>query len=241
MVWYLGLVISAILAFLMALRAMRDYQEDPDNKTETDYGLFLIRHPQALDEDLINKLAESLKGYICSLERIKKGSDEAIVGYFPYFVATKFPSLGLIEIEDYILGRSQTQADPFILSRQISLDDSFTWKLQSKKKQSNQLSLQGMDLQLSEDQYIAWQIVFTPIDKEFQITPRVIVKEQNSQQKIELIKKVRSAIDRNTSLTSGTALIHTGVYEDYKKRTLVPKQVQAFLITPREMMQFINA
>jgi hypothetical protein len=218
---------------------MRDFQEDPEVKI-TDYGIFLIRHPDALNQPIFEKLILSLKGYICSLEKIQKGSSQAIVGYFPHFVVSQFPSLGLIEIEDYILGRGKIQADPFILSRQITIDDSFAWKLQPKKKGGgNELSRQPLKIDLTDEQYTAWQVVFTPFEANVQITPRVIVRERDPQQKIELIKKVKAAIESKTSLTSGTSLMHSGVYEDYKKRTLIPKQVQSWIIDGENLKKFI--
>lgn len=237
MIWYLGLLISAILAFILALRSMRDFQDNPETKN-TDYGLFLINHPDKLTSELFEDLIKELKGYICSFEIIRKGSGQALVGFFPHFIQSRFPSLEMIEIEDYVLGRGQTQIDPFILSRQISLDDSFVWKLQPKKKNPN-LEAENLNLELEADQYTAIQIVFEVGDQTIQITPRVIIKEQQPHKKIDLIKKVKHQIEQKTSLISSSSLTHASVYEDYKKRTLVPKQVQPFPVSASSLRKFI--
>lgn len=240
MIWYLGLIISALLSFALALRSMKDFQEDP-GISKNDYGLFLIRQSDQLTLELFASLISALKGYICSIEILYKGSSQAMVIYMPHFITSQFPSLGLIEIEDYILGRGQTQEDPFVLSRQITVDDSFTWKVQSKKKTEHLLSKHNFSIELEPDQYFAWQIVFEPGDEKIQLTPRVIIKEAEPQKKIALIKKAKEQINLKTSLTSSQSLLHSGIYEEYKKRALVPKQVQPFLVEKTELLKFILA
>jgi hypothetical protein len=216
---------------------MRDFQDNPETKN-TDYGLFLINHPDKLTSELFESLIVKLKGYICSFELIRKGNGRALVGFFPHFIQSQYPSLGLIEIEDYILGRGQIQNDPFVLSRQISLNDSFAWKLQSKKKTSD-LEAENLNLELENDQYAAIQIVFEGSDQTIQITPRVIIKESLPHKKIDLIKKVKHQIEEKTSLNNNSSLTHAGVYDDYKKRTLVPKQVRPFIVTASSLKKFI--
>lgn len=239
MVWYLGLLISAIFSFLLAIRSMRDFQDLPSTKS-TDYGLFLVSHPKNLTAEVWDSLSATLKGFICSLELIQKGSAQALVGFFPHFVQAQFPSLGLIEIEDYILGQEVNQADPFILSRQISLNDSFAWKLQPSNHQKPDLTKKQFAIELENDQYLAWQVTFESGDEQIQITPRVIIKDSNPQKKIELIKQVKQQIDQKTSLASSSSLVHAGSYADYKNRTLVPKQVAAFLINKQKLLQFLS-
>lgn len=239
MIWYLGLIICAVISFFLALRSMKDFQEDPEIKS-TDYGLFLIKNTALLTNELFEKLIESLKGYICSLELIQKGESRALVGYLPQFVLSQFPALEMVEIEDYILGRGQVQQDPFILSRQITLDESFSWKLQPKKTQLNTLKKTDFKIDLDTNQYLAWQIVFDLSGEKLQITPRVIIKDKDPQQKIGLIKKVKQQIEEKTSLISGTSLIHSAVYEDYKKRTIIPKHVQQFLVEAKTVREFLS-
>jgi hypothetical protein len=239
MIWYVGLLVCTVLAFLLALRSMRDFQDNPETKS-TDYGLFLIKNTAALTNEVFIKLVDSLKGYISAIELIQKGESKALVVYVPHFVLAQFPLLEMVEIEDYILGRGQVQEDPFILSRQINLDDSFSWKLQAKKTQPNILKKTDFNIDLASDQYLAWQIVFDLSGEKLQITPRVIIKDKDPQQKIGLIKKVKQQIDEKTSLMSGSSLIHSGVYEDYKKRTIVPKHVQQFLVSPESVRDFLS-
>lgn len=240
MIWYVGLFICAVISFFLAWRSMRDFQEAPEVKS-TDYGLFLIRNSENLTEEVFSALLDSLKGLIASFERIKKGSSEALVGYLPHFIQSQFPSLGMVEIEDYILGRNETQNDSFILSRQLNLDDSFAWTLQSKKKQKPSLDRKSLDFDLQPDQYVAFQLVCEGGSTEkVQITPRVIVKDSHPQHKIELIKKVKKIIDQNTSLLSDSSLIHAGVFQDYKKRTLVPKQVRSFEVEKKALFDFLK-
>jgi hypothetical protein len=218
---------------------MRDFQDNPETKS-TEYGLFLIKNPDLLTVDIFNKMIQSLKGYISALELVQKGDDKVLIGYFPHFLRAQYPLLGMIEIEDYILGRGQNHNDHFLLSKQISLDESFSWKLQPKKNQAASLEKKSFHIDLESDQYLAWQIVFDPTPEKIQITPRLIIKEKDPQKKIELIKKIKQQIDQHSSLSMGISLIHSGVYSDYKSRNLVPKQVNPFLINIESLLTFLS-
>jgi hypothetical protein len=82
-------------------------------------------------------------------------------------------------------------------------------------------------------------VVLEPQEEKIQITPRVIIKESEPQKKIALIKKAKEQISLKTSFINSQSLLHSGVFEEYKKRTLVPKQVQPFLVEKNELLKFL--
>ncbi len=238
MIWYLGLFLSAVLSFFLALRSMRDFQENPDQK-KNPYGLFLIRNKEHLSSELFTSLINALEGVIASLELIQKGSSIALVGYFPRPVQGKFPNLGLVEIEDYIAEEDISKTEEYLLSKQIQLNDSFAWLLQPKNKKKPELQKNNFELELEPDQYFCQQIVFQSAEEKLQITPRVMIKESNSQQKIDLIKKIKQEITEKTTLTNNPSLIHTKTFEDYKKRAIIPKQADSFLASQKDLLDFL--
>lgn len=249
MIWYLGLLISAMIAWFLAWRSMRDFQEEVLNK-EADYELFLISNTQKLTQPVFSSLIDSLKGYIFSFEIVQKGNGVVLIGFFPRFIKAQFPSLGLLEIEDYILG-SKEQVKSELAGKQITVDDSFTWTLKSKKsKQKLDFSLKlenkpfkksNFKFELDDDQYAAWQVVSIPSEDKLQITPRLIVRETSPQRKIELIKQVKKTVELQSSLINSPSLLHAGVYEDYKNRSLIPKQVISFSVSREELYQFLHS
>ena len=240
MIWYLGLFLCAVFSFLLALRAMRDFQEDPDAAKNGGYGLYLIRHPHNFTLELFYKLIDQLMQKIASLELIQKGESFALVAFLPKQVIPNFPSLGLTEIEDYISGVENLETNEFIRSRQIDINDSFTWNLEAKKKSSPELgSRLKLPFHLNLNQYFCLQVVFQPIQDKLQLTIRSLVKDPESQNRIALIKKVKNLIDRSKGLKNSPNLLHAQLYQDYKSRTLIPSQVSSFGVSPQQVIEFL--
>lgn len=240
MIWYLGLFLCAVISFFLALRAMRDFQENPNAVKDGGYGLYLIRHPHNLTLDLFNQLVSHLATQIASLELIQKGQSHALVTFLPKQVIPVFPSLGLTEIEDYIAGIDGQTIDEFLKSRQIDINESFTWNLEAKKKSAPELGSRfKLPFHLNLDQYFCLQIVFQPISEKLQITIRTLVKDPESQNRIALIKKVKNLIDRSKGLRNSPNLLHAQLYQDYKNRTLIPSQVSSFGVSASQLIDFL--
>ena len=219
---------------------MRDFQETPDYG-EKKYSLFLIQKIDQLNYEVFESLLKALSDSIASFELIQKGHSFAVVGYFPLTIQSIFPGLGLVEIEDYLAEQDSSQTEEYLLSRQIQLNDSFAWLLQPKNKKHPKLEKNNsVQLELENDQYCAWQIVCEVVGEKVQVTPRIIIKESDVQKKIELIKKIKQEITDKSSLVSTSSLLHHKSFEDYKKRSLIPKSADAFLIGKPELFNFIK-
>ena len=55
--WIILFLLSVGISFVLALRSMRDYQEIPQ-KSDLDYGLFLIRRLDNFDAKLLDSMRE---------------------------------------------------------------------------------------------------------------------------------------------------------------------------------------
>lgn len=101
--WFIlfGLVVAA--SFVLALRSMADFEEIPEDKKD-EYGLFLIRHPSALNLSLLDSIHEQIlrQDLIVSFERLIKDRETALVIFGPKEVLSHFANvLNLLELEDY--------------------------------------------------------------------------------------------------------------------------------------------
>lgn len=100
MIWLGLFLIILVTSFFLAYLSMRNYQETLPVLASSP---FLVRNPSLINEVFANKLHDELtksKSYI-SLERLFKGSKEAMVIFGPKVVLKKFPELNLLELEDY--------------------------------------------------------------------------------------------------------------------------------------------
>jgi hypothetical protein len=220
---------------------MRDFKEDPVSFKETSYGLFLIRNTEKLTLELFTSLVNSLRGLIISFEYLQKGENGVLIGYLPHYTQSKFPSLDLVEIEDYVANKETAGMDEYVLARQININDSFGLALHPRKKHPSELTKKkSLKFALEENQYAAVQIVSQPSEQGIQITTRAIIKEVDSEKKISLIKKIKNFLVQNTSLVDTLGTSHAEVFEDYKKRTLIPRHVQNFVIDESELLNFIK-
>lgn len=101
--WFILFFLIVAISFLLAYQSMRDFQENP-RLFKTEYALYLLRNPKALDEDLLKKLYEDMEkeGFIVSIERLFRGLESALVIYGPSQVLSRYASgLALLELEDY--------------------------------------------------------------------------------------------------------------------------------------------
>lgn len=101
--WLVLFSLVLAISFVLAMQSMKDYQEIP-HKSETQYGLFLIRKTENFNTDFLNSLRENLlaDSLIVSLERLFKGKKAALTIFGPIKILDKFSSqLDLLELEDY--------------------------------------------------------------------------------------------------------------------------------------------
>ncbi len=178
---------------------------------------------------------------IISFEHIQKGESSVLVSFLPINIVNKFPALGLTEIEDYLEDKELPHTDEYLRSRQININDSFAWSLQSKRRNNPTLDKSGnFRFDLKPDQYAALQIVAQPSEQGVQINSRMLVKETDPHAKISLIKQIKEKIDQKTSLTNNPSLLHPAVFADFKKRASIPRHAQAFIVNEAELLEFIK-
>lgn len=152
-IWIVIFFIILIISFFLALKSMADYQELPTSSTNSQYSLFLIRQPQALTLDILNKLyAGSLKNnYVLSFERLFKGEKKATVVFGPAALLQSFTQeLGLLELEDY----SKKEGGEMV-----------AWEMGAKNLGGNLTSSENLIIQipgLHETEEFWWQLVLQP-------------------------------------------------------------------------------
>ncbi len=219
------LIISLIIisiSFILALRSMKDFQDEP--VAQLDYRLFLIRNLAAINLDFLKKMsAFALKNKaIFALERLFKGSENVLVVFAPANFAEEFSSLEPLELEDYLKS-----------PRLLTVDQALTFEMEPNHK----LDLNFMkNLKLESHQQFFWQMVCSP-DKssqgKFQLTIRAVVIDQTSQKRVELAKKL--GLGKKSRKKSNKA-----IFEQFNKRALVPKEVTNFMVNDTQLLTFLG-
>jgi hypothetical protein len=241
MIWILAFIVIAIISFFLTLRSMKDYQEPPEKAEE--YGLFHIRNISSLNDSL-KKIHQQLgvKNLLFSLEKIKKGGEEALVIYLPITYKNHFKELQLIEIEDYLQGEESNEALPHISQKQISVNESFTSLLDYQNKdEMEKISLPD----LNEFQMVGIQGVFQPISDDsevkFQSTFRVIVLEPDSNKRVELIKKLTHEVLTKSNLSMILQQNNIKNYRDYKSRKIIPEMVGKRTVSMHDLQALLGS
>lgn len=103
--WLLLFLLIIGISFILAFRSMKDYQEIPQ-KTNVDYGLFLVRQIKNFDAKLLDSIRQEVLAQeaIVSFERLFKGRQTALTIFGPKNILAQFQSeLGILELEDYTM------------------------------------------------------------------------------------------------------------------------------------------
>lgn len=156
-----GLVLA--LSFVLAVSSMRDFQDT--SPKESEYGLFLIRKSQNLNKALLNFFQDSLKlGGIVSFERLFKGSKSALVVFGPKELIGAYPSLDLLELEDYT---------------DVDLEQISAWEIGMQNGGQIFKSLP----KLAEGEQFWWQIILSGY---FQVQIRAVIVSADASRRKEL-------------------------------------------------------
>lgn len=233
---FLGLILG--LAFTVALRSMKDFQERPSSKVN--YGTFLIKDPSQFTSNFIeelNKLSLTKEARqkndppIISFEHLIRGKQIVIVVYAPKELMAKLP-LKLLELEDYTSKIPVTYVNCFELAlTNKSLTKDFT----------NVSFTQG--LEVDQEEYLFLQIVSSPIRQtnSFQITVRVVVSARDSIRRITLARAYEANIKQATSLArSPNKRSSSANFEDYKRRGLLPGEVKKFILSSEDIFSLVK-
>ncbi len=239
MLWIFFIVVIVIASAILAIRSMRDYDETPEDPSQ--YELFLIRDLSNFNPDLISRfqaLLLSLDTFF-SIERLYRGKESVIVLYGPKVLKKNFPELKLLELEDYILDpKEHTPVHPKV----ISPNDAYTWIV--RKKTGKKVFKSGfLKVPLEDHQLFFWQLVCSPLKNtnQFQITARAMVSDSEPQSKVELVKKYESSL-RNLGgfVTASTGQTKLSVFDSYKKRTLIPKEIAPFIVSNIDIFNLLD-
>lgn len=176
------------MSFLMALRSMKDYQVIPQT-SKLEYGLFLIRQPQAFNLTFLEILHQAMlkEGLTASFERLFRGGESALTVYGSKKMLDQFKTdLNLLELEDYI--------------NNFDSRNSLLWEVGTKKdgrsdNNSFENIFQDFPVLDREDQFF-WQVVFQARkenkDRSFQTQIRAVVYAKNSQTRKNLAPSLQN-------------------------------------------------
>jgi len=222
---------------------MKDFQDIP--VASSFYGFFLIKNPHNFNIGTIKKLHNlSLNlDSIFSVERLFKGKETVLSLYMPRDFIQNFPELSFLEIEDYLDDTTSTSDN-----RKVNVNQSLTWQIQPKNNQKKDLLVGEVffrSLVLKDDQKVFWQIVCQGIKKDhttnFQATIRTMVADLDPIDRVELAKTVESEINQKTGLNKYlNKSSEQFLYESFKTRTLIPKELTPFLLTEGELFSLIS-
>lgn len=246
MIWIILFFIIILVSAVLAFRSMRDYEEFPDSIASN--TLFYIANPQKFNEISLEKLHDFFltRKQFFSLERLNKGQERALVIFGPGELPEILPELNLIEIEDYVsdAGISAGRLDS---DKTVSVDDSLTWLLEPKSVSKKLLHVGNeiKEIQLAQNQKFFMQIVCLGENiggkKDFQISLRVMVVDQDSIEKVLLAKKVSEVLETATGLKKHEDNFpESKKFDSYKQRSLIPKEVSAFPLNTQEIFALLS-
>lgn len=159
-VWLVLFLVITIVAFILAMRSMRNYHEQTEH-FQFRYSQFLIQEPSALTEQCLKDIYQALlpKRALISLERLSKGSRQALVLYGPAeLLQPFFTPLKLMELEDYI-----QELDPSSVT---------AWQLTGHP--TKPLHIDTADLSEGEQQWL--QITIQPVKPGLEMTVNKAIK-----------------------------------------------------------------
>jgi hypothetical protein len=226
-IWIILIAIIAVVSFILALKSMKDFQEIPAD--ELGYSLFLIRNRSGINAELLTRILHQisdLKSHI-SFERLFKGGEEALVMYAPVDFIKDYPELDSLEIENYLPNKD------FVTS----------WVIKPKKEAEvniSQMLFEGLNLE--EMQQFFFQIVAgRSVPGQFQTTIRSMVVEKDPVKRINLAKTIEENLKQNSGLTKSDINKPSGVvYEDFSKRSIIPKEVEKFSLGPNKILELLS-
>lgn len=245
LVWMLIIIAVMIVALFLALRSMRDYQDVPKNKSDS--GLFLVGNKANLTPEVIFKVNELAKFYDSpvSFEKLYKGTESVLIIYGLTKLVREFPELALLELEDYLAESEPDLALPKDLKK-IAVKNCISWVISgSGSKHELQLKSRFINMvRLDDDQHFSLQIITsvnTNRTTSLQATMRVIVADQDPNQRIKLVKQINQLVLEQTNLIPQTReQTTTEVFDSFKKRALIPKEVMELVLTPGQVFNLLS-
>lgn len=153
MVWVIIFLLIAIVSFVLALRSMVNFRQNPKDLS-SDWGIFLIGKPENLTDELLDSLYQVClkKRLIISLERLFKGNRSALVVFGERSIINQFSqTLSLLELEDYLPANEKNV---------------LIWDYSVKRgtKLNYDINLKSVEkLDLKDNEQFFWQITMQPL------------------------------------------------------------------------------
>ncbi len=216
--WLLLFLLVLAISFILAFQSMRDYHEIPQ-KTDWEYGLFLIKNSAAFSSELLDILYQQInkEGLLISVERLFKGKESAFCLFGPKkILETYTESLDLLELEDY------TNID----KEQIS-----AWEVGIGQVLENGQKVFGNLPQLLESEQYWWQIT---IGKSFTSQIRAVLFSKDLQRREELAKAFQNLSNNFVKLPSPYSVGQ--IFEFFKQRSLV-KDSAILVLNSKQIIQ----
>lgn len=239
MFWFISLVIIGLISFILTLRSLKDYKESLGDEGEL--GLYHIRQEKALNKQFFDSLIAQFidTPTTFSIERIKKGDEQAFVLFIPKFLENAFKELNLLEIEDYL----QLPDDQILQKHfQITADESFVMPVEFKHSGQNPHEFHFPKLE--DDQMAGFQIILQPViskeKKYFQTTMRILAKEKDPNKKVELVKKINSMLEKTHTLVPVLESSTLKNFKEYKTRSGVPDQVKKNYLESEDVLGLLS-
>ncbi len=246
MIWAILFIVVVIISAVLALRSLKDYQETP--LQNLGYGIFYIRNLKNFSLDTLKKIYQfSLKNdCLISFERLFKGKESVLIIFAPRSITSLFPELSFLELEDYLIPAKQ-QLNPSLDmgGKKINLNQVLPWIIESKNNSKKPLIVkQGFlkQIDIKDNQRFFWQIVTFPLKQEnkVQVTIRAMAVDSDPISRVELAKTLDAEIINSTGLSRKVKQPpQQSLYESYRERTLIPKEVSSFNLDLEELFQLL--
>ena len=219
-----------VVSFISAYLSMKDFQDFPEEKLG--YSLFLIRNLSFFNKAFLDHLREKTLNHatLISFERLFKGKKTALVVYGPKTLLEQYADeLALLELEDY--------------HDKLSKKDLFCWEVTPMRGKREDIFASFLKVYLKDDEQILLQFVLEPlkIGKNFQVTGRVGVVAEDSSRRADIAKEVDNLLLTKASFRkkkTGRKTIQ--VYDAFKKRALVPKEVSKSDLSSQEITEIMQ-
>ena len=205
---------------------MKDYQDDPKGE----YGLFLLKNPNILDENFFKNIFNYSSDIIFSLEKIYRGEQSALVWFAPKKIVEHLGNVSLLELEDY--------------TSNLPLDKIQSWEV-NKKKGDKKKEYEGFhffkEISIENDEKVVFQIVFKKENNQLQTTLRILVSASTSLRRSIIAKHLDKNIsDQSIFVRSDKKFSSKQILGQFKKRSLYPKEVKRQYLLPGEIIAFLK-
>lgn len=224
--WILLFVLVIVISFILALKSMGDYREIP-TFSQDQYSLFLINKPENLSDGLLEEWFKKVlkKKLIISLEKLYKGTRQALVVFGPVELLHEYKSLlGLVELEDY--------SRKFLSVPEDKKDRMGIWEWGVKTKVIKPNAF--LKINLADNEQVWWQVVLQPItgilkegSASYSGLIRLVILAENRTRVEQVLSEIRVEASTLGLAVLPKAFTNEQIVKFYQERSL-PSDVYLF-------------